>query len=74
MISVRDLKIIMIFAIFTVTLAGIIPILVKACKKSASALSYLNCFSAGMFLSIALIHMMPEAVEEYTEYCEANEV
>jgi zinc transporter ZupT len=64
----------MIFAIFILTLAGIIPILVKACKKSASALSYLNCFSAGMFLSIALIHMMPEAVEEYAEYSEANEI
>ena len=31
-------------------------------------LSYLNCFSAGMFLAIALIHMMPESVEAHREW------
>jgi solute carrier family 39 (zinc transporter), member 1/2/3 len=37
-------------------------------KKSEAMLSYLNCFSAGMFLAIALIHMMPESVEQHREW------
>lgn len=64
----------MIFVIFTLTLTGILPIKFKALKKSESALSYLNCFSAGMFLAIALIHMMPEAVESYDEYSKEMEM
>lgn len=55
----------MIFAIFTVSLVGMLPFKIPQIKKSEAGLSYLNCFSAGMFLAIALIHMMPESVEEY---------
>jgi len=64
----------MIFVIFCVTLTGILPLKVPAIKKSEAGLSYLNCFSAGMFLSIALIHMLPESVEEYTEWAEEKEL
>lgn len=71
-LSVRDLKIIMIFAIFILTLFGILPLKIPAIKKSESGLSYLNCFSAGMFLAIALIHMLPESVLEYNEWATSH--
>jgi zinc transporter 1/2/3 len=73
-ISVQSFKIILIFVIFFVTLSGILPYRIPSIKKSESTLSYLNCFSAGMFLAIALIHMMPEAVEEHAEWAEENEI
>lgn len=67
-LSVQNFKIIMIFVIFSLTLFGILPLKVPAIKKSESGLSYLNCFSAGMFLAIAVIHMLPESVEDYDEW------
>ena len=71
-LSVKELKVIMIFVIFVVSLAGILPLKIKAINNSESGLSYLNCFSAGMFLAIALIHMMPESVSEYKDYTDEN--
>lgn len=69
-ISLQTFKIIMIFVIFGLTLFGILPLKVPAIKKSEQGLSYLNCFSAGMFLAIAVIHMLPESVEDYNEWTE----
>ena len=64
-IAIRDFKIVMIFVMFSVSLSGILPLKIEAIKKSEARLSYLNCFSAGMFLAIALIHMMPKSVNDF---------
>jgi len=41
-------------------LMGIIPILIKGCNNSPSILGVANAFSGGVFLAIALMHIMPE--------------
>ena len=73
-ISVQNFKIIMIFVIFIVTLSGVLPLKISCIRKSEAGLSYLNCFSAGMFLTIALIHMLPESVEEYDKWTKKLEL
>lgn len=67
-ISVQNFKIIMVFVMFLISLLGILPLRIPAITKSEARLSYLNCFSAGMFMAIALIHMLPESVEDYEKW------
>jgi len=67
-LTIENFKIIMIFALILCIATGIIPKVWPACRKSETALSFLNCFSAGIFLSMALIHMMPEAAEIYESW------
>ena len=63
--SMEAFKIIIIFAMFFCCFFGILPKVWPACNKSETALSLLNCFSAGLFLGMTIIHMFPEAVEIY---------
>ena len=60
----------MIFAMFAVCMFGIIPRVWERCLKSENLLSMLNCFSSGLFLGMALVHMMPETVEIYEGWAE----
>ena len=64
-ISMDAFKIIIFFAMFFCCGFGILPKVWPTCNKSETALSLLNCFSAGLFLGMAIIHMFPEAVEIY---------
>lgn len=72
--SVRNVKIGFLFVFLVVSMAGVLPIKLKSLFKSESALSYLNCFSAGLFLAIAAVHLMPEAVHEHQEYTEHHDI
>lgn len=67
-ISVKDLKIIIIFTMLIISMIGILPTKLPVFRQSETALSYLNCFSAGMFLAIGFVHMLPEAVEQHEEF------
>ena len=61
-------KIIFIFVIFFMALiAGIIPNKSNACRNSATLLGVANAFTGGIFLAIALLHIMPEASETYSD-------
>jgi zinc transporter ZupT len=51
-----------------ISMAGILTYRLVIFRKNERGLSYLNCFSAGMFVSIGFIHMLPEAVEQYEEF------
>ena len=64
-ISVRSLKLIIIFAMILISMGGIITYRLVGLRKHERALSFLNCFSAGMFVCIGFIHMLPEAVEQF---------
>lgn len=44
-------------------LSGIFPTISKGCRESPKILGVANAFSAGVFLAIALIHILPEEVE-----------
>ena len=67
-ISLTSLKIIVIFCMLVCVGFGVIPKVWGACAKNESLLAYLNCFSAGLFLGMALIHIMPEAAHLYDEW------
>ncbi|CDW89019.1 zip zinc transporter family protein [Stylonychia lemnae] len=63
------IKIVFIFVVFTIDVVfGIIPAKVKRCKESPKFLGVANAFSGGLFLAIALIHILPEAVRDYNDY------
>ena len=47
---------------------GLIPKAWGACRNNRETLSLLNCFSAGIFLGMSLVHMMPEAQEIYLSW------
>ena len=67
-IDIKTLKIIMLFAMFLCVGFGFIPKLWSKCRNNDDLLSNLNCFSAGIFLAMALIHMMPESEEIYRSW------
>ena len=67
-VNVTSFKIWMIVVFFIICLAGLAPKACDACTKSETALSFLNCFSAGIFLGMALIHMMPEGAALYASW------
>ena len=64
-ISLRNLKLVIIFTMIFISMGGILTYRMVALRKNERGLSYLNCFSAGMFVSIGFIHMLPEAVEQF---------
>ena len=64
-IDIDTFKIILLFCMMLCVGFGLIPKFSTRCQKSENALSFLNCFSAGIFLSMSLVHMMPEAAEVY---------
>ena len=64
-IDVDTFKIILLFCMIVCVGFGLIPKLWGKCRNSETTLSLLNCFSAGIFLAMSLIHMMPESAEVY---------
>lgn len=72
--SVKSFKILMLFVIFLCSLSGILPKLVPAVARNKNVLSFLNCFSAGIFLGMALIHIIPEGSELYAEWAEDKKI
>jgi zinc transporter 1/2/3 len=58
------LKLIFIFlAFFEAFLMGIIPVKSKTFKDSPKILGIANAFAGGVFISIALLHILPEQSE-----------
>jgi zinc transporter ZupT len=48
-------------------LGGAVPLFWKRLRDSPVALSHLNAFSGGVFLAMALGHLLPDAVESFAE-------
>ena len=46
---------------------GSIPVLSHKFNQSPTILGVANAFSGGVFLAIALVHILPEQYESYTE-------
>ena len=72
--SLDGFKLLMAFCMFLCVGVGVIPRLWKRCSDSEAALSYMNCFSAGLFLGLALTHILPEAVEIYGGWAATEEI
>ena len=50
---------------------GLLPVKVQRFRNSMTALGISNAFAGGIFIAIALLHIIPEQVEEWAEYsCE----
>ena len=58
----------MIVVMVLVCGVGLLPLKVPAFRQNQAFLSYLNCFSAGIFLGMALLHMLPESAEIFAEW------
>ena len=67
-------KWIMLIVMFLCIGFGLIPKVWSKCRKSENTLSLLNCFSAGIFLGMSLIHMMPECAEIYLSWAAKEEI
>ena len=63
--ELTGLKIALIFILFAIVFAGLIPAFSKSCHRNKVSLSLMNCFAGGTFLSMAFMHILPEAVETY---------
>ena len=73
-VNIVRFKIIIIIVFFVICMAGIIPKAWSGCAKREWALSLLNCFAAGMFLAMALMHLLPEGVELYDGWAAEHEI
>lgn len=63
--ELTGLKIALIFILFGIVFTGLIPAFSKSCHRNKVSLSLMNCFAGGTFLSMAFMHILPEAVETY---------
>lgn len=72
--TIKTFKIWMLFAIWLCVLAGLLPKVIPAVSRNEIVLSFLNCFSAGIFLGMALLHIIPEGVEIYEGHVEKEHI
>ena len=52
---------------------GLIPVLSKSFKENPMVLGIANSFSGGVFLAIAMMHIMPEQAESYSDLVETED-
>ena len=55
-----------------ITFLGSLPILIPKCRNSSAILSVMNCFAGGVFIAIALIHLLPEAGDQWNGWAIEN--
>lgn len=60
----------LVFFLFEAFIAGILPGSIPWCRKSVNMLGIVNSFAGGVFIAVALTHIMPEAANDYNEYME----
>ena len=67
-LSVLGLKIIFVVVSFIEAAGlGLVPVYSKSFQESPKILGVANAFSGGVFLAIALMHIMPEQEESYSD-------
>jgi zinc transporter 1/2/3 len=54
-----------IFVFFLAIGSGVMPLKLQAFKNSSTAIGLANAFSGGLFLSIALFHVLPDVSERF---------
>lgn len=48
---------------------GLIPTWSEGCRSNPTIVGIANSFAGGIFLAIALLHVLPEEIEAWTAYC-----
>lgn len=66
--EIQKFKIIFIFLNLAVTYLGLLPRVIPECRNNEATLSIMNCFSAGIFLALALMHLFPGMTEAYNNW------
>ena len=62
-----------IVVIFMIALGGgLIPLKCKSFQESPTIIGVANAFSGGVFLAIALVHVLPDVTGSYQEYMEEH--
>lgn len=61
--SLIGVKVLFMFLILIAGLMGLLPIRIARLKPNSPILGYTNCATAGLFLCIAVLHMLPESAE-----------
>ena len=46
-------------------IGGLVPTWVEGCKSNPAVFGIANAFAAGVFLAIALLHMLPEEIDDW---------
>ncbi|KAL4494249.1 hypothetical protein ABPG73_018768 [Tetrahymena malaccensis] len=65
-IIVKSVAMLVMFLIIIIT--GSVPLRVKKFRENKKILSIFSAFSGGLFISIGLIHILPEAGEDFDKY------
>ena len=72
LMSVQTFKILMLVLMFLECYLGLCTARAGSTMKNQTPLSLLNCFSAGIFLAMSIMHILPEAREGFRlwgKYC-----
>ncbi|EAR98824.1 metal cation transporter, ZIP family protein (macronuclear) [Tetrahymena thermophila SB210] len=70
-VIVKSVAMVAMYLIIMVT--GNLPLRVKAFKENKKVLSIASAFSGGLFISIGLIHILPEAGSDFDKYYDSSE-
>lgn len=62
------LKVAFIITGFLEGLIGWLPTCWKGCRESPKALGIANAFAGGVFIAIALMHILPEQSQAWNDY------
>lgn len=62
----------MIVMFLVVVIVGLLPIRLDAFKSNKVLLAFGSAFSGGLFLSVGLLHLMPESLEFFEEGMEGG--
>ena len=54
-----------VITFFITLIFGLLPYKTGFLRKFTLAMGILNAFSGGMFLSMGMVHILPEAIETY---------
>ncbi|KAL4462641.1 hypothetical protein ABPG74_000471 [Tetrahymena malaccensis] len=70
-VIVKSVAMVVMYLIIMIT--GNLPLRVKTFKENKKVLSIASAFSGGLFLSIGLIHILPEAGDDFDKYYDSSE-
>ncbi|CAK66732.1 unnamed protein product (macronuclear) [Paramecium tetraurelia] len=63
----------MITFFMLILIVGSLPIRLKAFKSNKKLLAYMGAFSGGLFLAVGLVHLLPEAAENFEQSFDDDE-
>jgi len=69
-ILIKLLSMVLLFLL--ILIVGSLPIRVSAFKNNNMLLALTRAFSGGLFLAVGIVHLLPEAAENFEDYFKSN--